>query len=83
MSAKSQQQFHDFEQTFYCLVNNEANPSSRDSKGYTPLHYAAMLDNYGGAYLLLTHNPKLKDVILVYFNKKHISMKEKFLFYFN
>lgn len=70
MSAKSQQQFHDFEQTFYCLVNNEANPSSRDSKGYTPLHYAAMLDNYGGAYLLLTHNPKLKDVKHVFILRK-------------
>ena len=51
-----------FSETFECLVNFNADVNIKDSKGYAPLHYAAMHDNFGAALILLNHAKTFKEV---------------------
>ena len=54
--------FQLFKETFDCLVSFFCDINAKDSKGFTPLHYASMQDNYGAALLLLDQSEIKKDV---------------------
>lgn len=51
--------------------------NKKDSKGYAPLHYAAMHDNYGAALILLNHIDTFKEVR---FSKPTIIIQNYFKF---
>ena len=54
--------YFEFSETFECLISNGCDVNIKDSKGFTPLHYAAMQDNYGAAKMLLNHRRTIREV---------------------
>ena len=53
---------HGLKETLECLIRNGSNINLKDSKGFTPLHYASLQDNFGAAQLLLAQKNIKIDV---------------------
>ena len=55
-------QYYSFKEIYKLFILKKCDVNAQDSYGLTPLHYAALKDNYGAAYMLLENKNVRKDV---------------------